>query len=137
MALRNGVTAEELDQLRSALADAVAQSSLRAVARAVGMSPTGLTNFLDGTQPYGPTVERLRQWYYVMAGVHQIPPAQIATMLRRFVRTLPQPDTGVTNVLAAVEISYHDAGMFPPEWVHKVRSIVSSRGAGNASSTPP
>jgi transcriptional regulator with XRE-family HTH domain len=129
MASRNAVPAEDLERFRIALKDAIAGSSLRSVARAVGMSPTGLTKFLNGTQPYGPTVERLRWWYYSKAGVHQIPPTEIAALLRKFVATLPRPDSGVTNVLAAVEASYREAEMFPPEWVQEVRSLVSSPGS--------
>ena len=107
-----------------ALEDAVDRSTLRAVAVAVGMSPTGLRKFLDGTKPYGPTVERLRIWYYHKAGVHLTPPAEIASLLRRLVVTLPQPDGGVAKVLAAVEASYREAGMYPPAWVDAVRALV-------------
>jgi hypothetical protein len=53
----------------------------------VGMSPTGLTKFIDGGQPYGPTMVRLRKWYYGEAGVHRTPPdliaAGIADLLRQ------------------------------------------------------
>lgn len=37
--------------------------SLRQTAREVGMSPTGLSNFLNGAKPYTPTVRKLRAWY--------------------------------------------------------------------------
>ena len=32
------------------------------------MSPTGLQKFIDGSQPYGPTVLKLRQWYALRPG---------------------------------------------------------------------
>lgn len=120
------VTLEDLERFRLALEDAIQRSSLRAVARGVGMSPTGLTKFLDGTKPYGPTVERLRNWYYTMAGIHRTPPGEIAAQLRRLVVTLPKPNGGVANLLAAVDASYRDAGMYPPEWVRAVREIVAA-----------
>jgi len=89
------------------------------------MSPSGLTKFLDGARPYGRTVERLRVWYYMRAGVHQTPPAEIAAQLRRLVLTLPEPNGGVVNLLAAVEASYRAAGMFAPEWIRAVRAMIA------------
>jgi hypothetical protein len=37
--------------------------SLRQLAREVGMSPTGLTEFLDGTEPYWKTIDKVVRWY--------------------------------------------------------------------------
>jgi len=123
-ALSGGATAQDLKRFRLALADAIDHSTLRAVARSVGMSPSGLTKFLDGTKPYGPTVERLREWYFRQAGMHQTPPEEIVGVLRRLVVTLPEPDCGVVNLLAAVDTSYQEAGMYTPEWVKAVRGLV-------------
>ena len=52
-----------VEQLREAVIEAVAVSSLRAVARQIRMSPTGLSKFIDGAAPYNPTIRRLRQWH--------------------------------------------------------------------------
>lgn len=120
-----GATEADLVRYRIALKDAIALTSLRAVARQVGMSPTGLTKFLDGTNPYGPTIERVRIWYYYRAGVQQTAPDEIISALRRFVVTLPEPNTGVARLLAAVDASYQDAGMFAPEWVGAARALVA------------
>jgi hypothetical protein len=49
--------------LREMAAARVERTSLRGVAREIGMSPTGLKKFLMGTDPYSPTVRRLRKWY--------------------------------------------------------------------------
>jgi len=117
-----GASAADLERYRTALGDAIALTSLRAVARGVGMSPTGLTKFLDGSNPYGPTIERVRNWYYGTAGVHQTPPEEIISVLRRFVVTLPEPNTGVERLLAAVDESYRHAGMFVPGWVSAARA---------------
>lgn len=124
MAAPKDYTAEDLDRFRIALESEIERTTLRAVARKVGMSPTGLTKFLAGGQPYGPTVARLRRWYYGEAGVHRTPPDLIAAELRRYVVTLPQPDGGVAKLLAAVDASYQEAGMFTPEWVGAVRKLV-------------
>ncbi|HYH78766.1 MAG TPA: hypothetical protein VEX86_03195 [Longimicrobium sp.] len=52
-----------IDKIRQALGAHLDQVSLRQAAREVGMSPTGLSNFLRGTQPYMPTVGKLGSWY--------------------------------------------------------------------------
>jgi len=125
MSKSGGVTAEDLERFRIALENEIARTSLRALARTVGMSPSGLQKFLDGGNPYGRTVARLREWYYSEAGVHGTPPELIAAQLRRFVVTLPKPDGGVAHILEAVDTSYQDAGMFTPEWVRAVRAVVA------------
>lgn len=126
MSARRGVTAQELELFRVALRDRVNRSTLRGVAVEVGMSPSGLSKFIDnGTVPYAPTVERLRDWYYRKTGVHQRPPDEIAAMLRNLVVTLPEPEAGVLNLIAAVDASYQQAGMYAPEWVRAVRALVS------------
>lgn len=56
--------------------------------------------------------------------VHQRAPAVVAAELRDLVVTLPEPDAGVANLLAAVDVSYLEAGMFSPEWVIAVRAVV-------------
>ena len=50
-------------ELRSAVAQGVSSTSLREVARQVGMSPTGLRNFLDGSEPYSTTRQKLERWF--------------------------------------------------------------------------
>lgn len=54
------VTVEHLRRLIDA---EVSRTSLRAVARAVGISPGGLKKFIQGSAPYSPTLRRLRVWY--------------------------------------------------------------------------
>ena len=119
------VTPEDLERFRIALKNEIERTTLRATARKVRMSPSGLTKFLEGTKPYGGTVARVREWYYSEAGVHQTPPALIAAQLRRFVVTLPKPDRGLANLLEAVDASYQQAGMRTPEWVRTVRALVA------------
>ena len=115
---------EDLERYRVALATAIAHSSLRTVALAVGMSPTGLTKFLNGGEPYGKTIERLRNWYVREAGLHRMGADEIASLLRRVVATLPEPDVGVVNILEAVDRSYRSAGLRTPAWVSCVRGTL-------------
>jgi transcriptional regulator with XRE-family HTH domain len=53
------------ESIRTALWRYLESGSLRAAAREVGMSPTGLSNFLHGGMPRGPTLKKLREWYRV------------------------------------------------------------------------
>ena len=57
-----GDAGTELARLRAELNVALERSSLRSVARAVGMSPTGLSKLLAGGQPYRRTLTKLRAW---------------------------------------------------------------------------
>jgi hypothetical protein len=109
------------ERFRQAVRDAIAGSTLRAVAKDVGMSPSGLQKFLDGTRPYRKTKERLRFWYFRQAGFGSFPVEDAAYILRRLVGTLPTPDYGVAGVLDAVDTAYERQGMRAPEWVRLVR----------------
>lgn len=114
----------EVARLRAALRDAVGSRTLRGVAEELGMSPTGLSNFIAGTQPYGPTLHRLRAWAE-RNGIGGTPPPVDADQLRRYVETLPDPDAGVRLLLDAVDEAYATAKMFAPEWVRQVRRELS------------
>jgi hypothetical protein len=54
--------AREIESIRSALREYLEFASLRQVSREVGMSPTGLSNFVNGADPYVRTVRKLREW---------------------------------------------------------------------------
>jgi hypothetical protein len=110
------------ERFRAALREAIARSTLRTVAKDVGMSPSGLQKFLDGTNPYGKTRERLRVWYFREAGFSGYAVEDAAYILRRLVGTLPTPDYGVAGVLDAVDTAYQRAGMHAPAWVRLVRN---------------
>lgn len=53
----------KVQSYRDALLRYLNHTSLRQAAREVGMSPTGLSKFCDGAEPYDPTVLKLREWY--------------------------------------------------------------------------
>lgn len=52
-----------VDAIREAARRAIAESSLRAVARSIPMSPMGLQHFVNGTRPYRSTLRKLTAWY--------------------------------------------------------------------------
>ena len=112
---------DEFDTYRRALRNAIDRSSLRAVAQAVGMSPTGLQNFVNGALPRAKTRERIRAWFVHEAGFGSLPPRDAALLLRRMVGTLRSPDAGVLSVLDAVGAAYGREGAPPPAWVTAVR----------------
>jgi hypothetical protein len=57
-----------VEAIREAARRAVAQTSLRAVARAIPMSPMGLQHFINGTSPYRGTLRKLTAWYVNRTG---------------------------------------------------------------------
>jgi len=117
---------DDLERIREALRREIGRTTLRAMALRVGMSPTGLQEFVaGGTRPYGKTRERVRAWFYREAGFSSVAAADAAVLLRRLVGTLPHPDRGVRRLLDCVETAYREAGMFSPEWVSRVRQMMS------------
>jgi hypothetical protein len=115
----------EFERIREALRFAIERQTLRHVAIQVGMSPSGLQLFVDGTKPYGKTREKVRAWFYREAGMNALPPDDAVRFLRQFVGTLPEPDRAITRLLDSVESLYREQGMFAPDWVGHVRSLVT------------
>jgi len=115
---------DALDRIRDALRSAIERTTLRSVALRVGMSPTGLQEFVAGANPYGKTREKVRFWFYREAGFSSIAPDDAARLLRRLVGTLPEPERGVARLLDCVESAYRESGMYSPEWVKRVRQVV-------------
>ncbi len=105
--------------LREAAATRVEHTSLRAVAREIGMSPSGLKSFLNGTAPYSPTLRRLRNWYVQYAAVESGPVveevASAAVMV--LVQELDQAPRGRTaaEILDSLARGYEASGKIPPQ----------------------
>jgi hypothetical protein len=127
-----------IKHLRDTVAARAENTSLRNVAREIGMSPTGLKKFLQGTAPYSPTLRRLRSWYVQYAAVqsgqvqledasaainvllHDLAPAARRRMARR--------------VIDALALGYDETGKDSPVWL----SDLQARYAGEeADVTPP
>lgn len=61
---RGGASGASLDTLREAVAQRVADTSVRQTALEVGLSHQALSRFIKAeTQPYGTTVAKIRAWY--------------------------------------------------------------------------
>jgi len=117
----------EFEHYRQVLRDEVERSTLRAVASRLGMSPTGLQNFLEGTQPYGKTREKLRAWSYQEFGFESLPAADAMMLLRRLMGRVPAPEGTILQILDLVKAAYSAEGMQSPEWVDIVESRVAKR----------
>jgi hypothetical protein len=79
------------EKLRQEVARAEAFTSLRAVAKEIGVSPTGLRQFLNGRDLYAPSRRKMTRWYADrLAGTHT--------------QAAPDPHT----VACAVSILLHD-----------------------------
>jgi hypothetical protein len=98
---------EELSRIRAAIVQEADRSSLRAVARDVGMTPSGLQGFLDGANPYGRTGDRLRAWYYQWQNGRGLTPETADEMLRMMIRRIPDPKRAMPRVVQAL-VSIHD-----------------------------
>lgn len=115
-----------IHHLREAAASRVQATSLRRVAREIGMSPTGLRKFLDGTAPYAPTVHRLRVWYLrfgVTPSPAEIGPEDACAALAVLVHDLPETPRRLAAdcMLESLGRGYEDSGRNRPGWVAELR----------------
>jgi transcriptional regulator with XRE-family HTH domain len=115
-----------VEYMRGLLGERVERYSLRRVAREVGMSPTGLKKFLLGTDPYGPTVRRLRKWYLNfgadLTGVLQKEEARIAldVLTSDIAPALRGEAAGA--LLESLNGSYERSRKEPPRWFGELRA---------------
>ena len=117
---------ESVQHLRSLAAAKVEHTSLRGVAREIGMSPTGLKKFLLGTAPYSPTLRRLRKWYLQHAALstgevsyHDASAALV--VLIHDLRPDPRRETSEC-MLACLERGYDLSSRSRPHWVSELRA---------------
>ncbi|HEX9939435.1 MAG TPA: hypothetical protein VGB15_19995 [Longimicrobium sp.] len=119
-----------LEAIREAARLATEATSLRAVARAVGMSPMGLRHFLDGRRPYTATLRRLTVWYVahgLQAGAGE---PVIRAAMSLMLEGLPAHgrEAGEQALLAVVEQMHRRAGTQPPAWLSSLRDEDAAAG---------
>jgi hypothetical protein len=80
-----------LDRLRDGVAVRVQATSLRIVARQVGMSPTGLLKFLAGGTPYAKSRKKLFDWWDRQQGhlPTELSSSEIAAAINALIQELP------------------------------------------------
>ena len=122
-----------VQHLREMAAARVENTSLRGVAREIGMSPTGLKKFLLGTAPYSPTLRRLRKWYLQHAA---LPTGEVsyhdasAALVVLMHDLQPEPRREASEcVLDCLERGYDLSGRPRPRWVTELRAEYGRRKA--------
>lgn len=115
-----------LERVREVLAARVDATSLRQVAREVGMSPSGLQNVLAGADSYSRTRRKLERWYVRETARFEAPldPHAISAALHLLTRDLPpgRRRPTVERVIDALEEAYTAAGRPAPPWLREVRA---------------
>jgi hypothetical protein len=125
------------ERFRGAVREAIARSTLRTVAKDVGMSPSGLQKFLNGTNPYGKTRERLHVWYFREAGFSSFGVEDAAYILRRMGRS-PRRTMGWRGCWTRLKARTGARGCTRPSgcgwcgtsWGGLTRNAPTERGAG-------
>lgn len=111
-----------VEELREAAARAVDATSLRKVATAIEMSPTGLRSFLDGGDPYSGTRRKLDLWYVretarEWGASDDTAAAAISILLQR----IPDERAAVLRkrILALLRDDFRERGEPPPGWLER------------------
>lgn len=113
--------------LRRAVRAHLGEKSLRQVAREVGLSPTGLAKFLEGTRPYAATRQKLERWYVQQERTLAAPRLTADTawaIVRVLVQdlALPRQKPALASVVRALDEAYGKAEVPTPKWLAEVVS---------------
>jgi hypothetical protein len=114
-----------INQIRAAVSAKVHQTTLRAVSRAVGLSPSGLSHFIDGANPNPGTIRKLRTWYRRYGTLPMsVTPAEATASVLTLCGDLPTERQPVVSVqlLDVLRAAYGDA---EPEWLAGLEEAVS------------
>ena len=119
-----------VEAIREAARRAVAEASLRAVARSIPMSPMGLQHFVNGTRPYRSTLRKLTAWY-VNRGAsrgefsEQTARAALAILLDG----IPDEQQGVVRAALVEQLAehYRQAKTDPPAWLDRLRAADAAK----------
>ncbi|MEX2281697.1 MAG: hypothetical protein WEE89_04320 [Gemmatimonadota bacterium] len=116
-----------LAPIRRTLAHRIEAGSLRAVAKQVGMSPSGLQKFIDGSQPYSATRRRLERWYVRESGYRaQLTAESARAALSILGHDLPAEARAKLHaeLIAVLEASYHTGSQELPRWLKRLKSEI-------------
>jgi hypothetical protein len=114
-----------LAAIREAARRAVAETSLRAVAKRVPMSPMGLQHFINGTHPYRSTLRKLTAWYVNRgASRGEFSEETARAALSILLDGLPEERRAAAraSLLDRLASTYEAAGAAPPGWLEHLRS---------------
>lgn len=113
-----------IEAIREAARRAVAENSLRAVARAIPMSPMGLQHFINGTSPYRSTLRKLTAWYVNRgASRGEFSEETVLAALAILLDGLPdeQQPAARTELLDRIAGLYEAARTDVPHWLRRLR----------------
>jgi hypothetical protein len=117
-----------LDAIRREAEMARDATSLRAVARAIGITPMGLSGFLAaGSTPQARTVRKLNSWYVRRMATR--PPegedeARAALTILAGYYPQKQRFRVLSRVLDSMEAEFRESGVAPPAWLHTLRDEI-------------
>lgn len=112
-----------VDVLREAAQRRVDDTSLRIAAGEIGVSYSGLRTFLKGTEPYAPTLAKLRAWYAQTVEGRAMTPERARAMLAALVESMPleRREEAVRELVTRLVESYRKSGADVPGWLEKIR----------------
>lgn len=111
-----------LSTVRDEVRHAIEQASVRAVAREVGLSPSGLQKFADGSQPYRGTRRKLVEWYAKReagSDADDTPPAAAAAAFELLLRPLPphRRADARRDIIEVLRAACASAAVAGPRWL--------------------
>lgn len=110
-----------IERVRENVAIRVQATSLRAVARQVGMSPTGLEKFLAGGMPYTRSRQKLQDWWEREGSrpVSDITAEGVEIAIGALVRGLPPEHRAptVSRLVGDLRDAYETSGAVRPPWL--------------------
>jgi len=116
-----------LERLRETVALRVEATSLRAVARQVGMSPSGLEKFLSGGTPYSRSRQKLQDWWEREGSRphSEVSPEGIEVAVGALVRDLPAEfrAEAIQRLIRALRDVYREQETVCPQWLDVLTAI--------------
>ncbi|MET0400079.1 MAG: hypothetical protein ABW277_25035 [Longimicrobiaceae bacterium] len=111
-----------VDVLREAAQRRVDDTSLRIAAGEIGVSYSGLRTFLKGTDPYAPTLAKLRAWYAQTVEGRAMTPERARAMLAALVESMPleRREEAVRELVTRLVESYRKSGADVPGWLARI-----------------
>ena len=110
-------------RLREAVRLSVNATSLRHVARELGLTPHAVANFIDGAHPRISTQAKLRQWYVRSAENTAVDSGTAGAALALLIGGIPDPalrDRVFGNVVEQIAVGYERSGSAPPAWLQEL-----------------
>jgi lambda repressor-like predicted transcriptional regulator len=130
-----------ITRLREAVTIRVQATSLRSVARQVGMSPSGLDKFLAGGMPYQKSRRKLFDWLHrerANLGA-DLTVDGIAAALGSLVRDLPpdRRERALHSLLDTLNVLYAEHSETPPPWLGEITQKAADGSAFPEDEVPP